>query len=338
MTQEGPTAQAVAAAVCANKALAEPPQRSQLLRLLRSFVEPNEDPNRSANFRAASRDPVAPFADLLLHPSVQGDAVAVLLLLKVLKILSRKADNRAVVGPDGIRAVLVNLAPPLNPQVAAEGANALLNICYEPQNVGLLLQTRGVEQLVEFLQAEGSQLLQANAAGAIQSICYQPAGRRAVREHEGIQSLLPLLSMRDAPNVVSRAVGAIHNLSSDAASIPLIRKYAGIPRLVELLGHANVGVAGSAAGALQNVSRELTSRVVIRDLDAVPPLATLLSCQDVHAQVCSAGALLNIMGPDMEDGEYGAGNTKRALGAVMSLILAASIVHEGVFERRPDLC
>lgn len=59
---------------------------------------------------------------------------------QVLKILSRKVDNRLAVGPDGIRAVVVNLSPPLSRAIAAEGANALLNICYEPENVGLLLQ------------------------------------------------------------------------------------------------------------------------------------------------------------------------------------------------------
>ena len=68
-----------------------------------------------------------------------------------IKILSRKQENRAIVGTNGILAILMSLSPPLSPKIAAEGANALLNICYEPENVTNLLNTPGVQQLVGFL-------------------------------------------------------------------------------------------------------------------------------------------------------------------------------------------
>ena len=45
----------------------------------------------------------------------------------------------------GLRAILINMSPPLTPRIAAEGANALLNICYEPHNVEHLLATSGAQ-------------------------------------------------------------------------------------------------------------------------------------------------------------------------------------------------
>ncbi len=50
---------------------------------------------------------------------------------QALKILSRKQPNRERFGPDGLRAVVGALANPLNNRIAAEGANVLLNVCYE---------------------------------------------------------------------------------------------------------------------------------------------------------------------------------------------------------------
>ena len=79
-----------------------------------------------------------------------------------------------------------SISPPLTPRIAAEGANALLNICYEPENVTYLLNTPGVQRLIDFL-SDSDPELQANAAGAIQSICFQPKGRKHVRELEGLQ-------------------------------------------------------------------------------------------------------------------------------------------------------
>jgi hypothetical protein len=77
--------------------------------------------------------------------------------------------------------------------------------------------------------------------------------------------------------------------------------------------------------------------LIFRELDAIPPLARLLSCQDVHAQVCAAGALLNILGPEVDGGEHGSGATRRSLGRILVLILATSMIHDSVFEKRPEV-
>ena len=50
------------------------------------------------------------------------------------------------------------------------------------------------------------------------------------------------------------------------------------------------------------------------------------------AQVCAAGALLNILGPELDALPEGCGQ-RRALGRIMSLVMAVSIVHECVFDR-----
>ena len=229
---------------------------------LKSFVDANENPATSPNYSCADEDPLPAFIDMLQQKALHADSNWVLWLLKSLKILSRKQPNRLLFGPEGLQAVLRVLSAPLSTKIAAEGANVLLNICYEVQNVLELLETPGVQQLILFL-SEDDEDLQANAAGAIQSICFQEQGRKHVCDKEGIPSLLALLASSNT-KVVARAVGAIHNLSSEAAAIRVIRKNEGLPLLVALLESEQSSVSGSAAGALQNVSREVASRLIIR--------------------------------------------------------------------------
>jgi hypothetical protein len=54
-------------------------------------------------------------------------------------------------------------------------------------------------------------------------------------------------------------------------------------------------------------------------------------------QVCAAGALLNILGPELDGGLHGPKADRRSFGRLMSLVMAASAVFDGVYERRPDL-
>lgn len=287
----------------------------------------------------------------MLMSCESSDPQLQLVLLKTFKILSRKASNRTLMGHDGCLLALLlhlsstplsptsspNSATPDNPPpisrstIKAEGANVLLNLCYEPQNVLTLInRTPGCRLLIDFLLDDDASL-QANAAGAIQSICFTKEGRKCVRELEGIQNLIPLLGKSDA-KVAQRSVGALHNLSADAESISFIRRYGGIPKLIALLRDESPMIAGSAAGAIQNVSRELASRMLLREMDGVvEPLAAMLSSDDVNAQVSAAGALLNLLGPELEGGK------RAAFGKMMSLVMASSMVYDAVYERRPEL-
>ncbi|KAG2441306.1 hypothetical protein HYH02_009899 [Chlamydomonas schloesseri] len=313
---------------------------------LKSFVDANDNPSTSPNYSSKEEDPVQVFLEMLPH--ARRDAMWTVLILRALKILSRKQANRLRFGPHGLRAIVEAIISPLNNKIAAEGANVLLNACYEPRNVEALLDTPGVSQLLLFL-TESDQDVAANAAGAIQSICFQEAGRRHVHAQGGVPALAGLLGSAN-PKVVGRAVGAIHNLSSNAEVIKDIRKHDGLPTLVALLHDPALAVSGSAAGALQNVSREVASRLVIRDLNAVPPLARLLCAPDVQAQVCASGALLNIVGPDLDRRETadprraaalladpGRPSQRRGLGRLMALAMAAAAIYDCVWEQAPPL-
>lgn len=91
---------------------------------------------------------------------------------QVLKILSRRRDNRLQINRQGIQTVFQHLHSIVSKPVAAEAANIILNVCYEKASVALVVQGNGVDTLVSCLTDSNADL-QANAAGAIQSICFQ---------------------------------------------------------------------------------------------------------------------------------------------------------------------
>lgn len=102
--------------------------------------------------------------------------------VQVLKILSRRRDNRMQIGRQGIQTVFQHLNSIASKPIAAEAANIILNVCYEKASVALVVQCRGVETLVSCLSDSNADL-QANAAGAIQSICFQVG-----LQHKGLPS------------------------------------------------------------------------------------------------------------------------------------------------------
>ncbi|KAG0571134.1 hypothetical protein KC19_6G213500 [Ceratodon purpureus] len=260
---------------------------------------------------------------------------ALLPLLTLLKVLSRKEINRKLIGQKAIGLLLKHLSDQtVGTKIQAEGANVVLNICYEKENVSAVLACGGASTLVEFLTSKDEEL-QANAAGALQSICFQPEGRKVVRSLGAIPPLVDLLAAGSL-NVRARAVGALHNISSDVDSIRVIRRKGGIRWLVRLLHHTQPCVCGSAAGALQNVSREVASRLLIRDSDAIKSLIKLLQSTEVQTQVCAAGALLNVLGPELcdEDNPTPQGLKRReAFVKTITLTLVASIIKQTVFTK-----
>jgi hypothetical protein len=251
--------------------------------VLERFVDLNEDAASSANYSSQTPDPLGGVVALL--GCAGSNSELLLAVLKTLKILSRKYDNRVRLGSlicdDLVSVLCASEGGAL--AVAAEAANVVLNICYEKENVTRIMAAGGVTPLLNLL-ARPQADLQANAAGAIQSICFQKEGRSAVREGGAIPALMPLLSS-DSLRVQTRAVGAIHNLSSEPEAIRIIRKLRGIAPLVALLRAPSAAVCGSAAGALQNLSREEQSRQEIHQLGAVMPLIDLLLGEDVQSQV-----------------------------------------------------
>lgn len=175
-------------------------ERALFQQSLAAFIACNEDPSTSPNFKSKVPDLPGPLFQLLEHATSQTDQDLVLLLLKVslqywglrtkppggtqlgtsyhwmytqvLKILSRRKDNRVQIGRKGIQTVFKHLSSTVSKPIAAEAANIILNVCYERASVALVVQCGGVATLVSCLLDSNADL-QANAAGAIQSICFQ---------------------------------------------------------------------------------------------------------------------------------------------------------------------
>ena len=147
--------------------------------------------------------------------------------MKTFKILLRKLGNRRAVNQRLVRDLVYIMESCMNGNkdvLAMECANVCLNLCYEIDNVELLVDSGGIVPLTYFLNACNDVKLQASAAGALQSICFQSYGRGAVRDTDNcIHSLVQLMKSND-PVLQARTVGAIHNISSDTFSIHMIKK------------------------------------------------------------------------------------------------------------------
>ena len=231
-------------------------QPAKLQDALNAFVSLNEDVSRSPNYQSQELDDLDSVQQLLSSDAVRSHEELLLCVLKTLKILTRKYNNRVRLGEHIVEDLVKVLHLRLSPLVSGEASNVVLNICYERENVVRLVSAGGVPPLISFAKDDSQTDLQANAAGAVQSICFQKEGRTFVREHGAIEAVLPLLGSANL-NVQTRAVGAVHNMSSEPEAIRVIRRLNGIPLLIQLLRVPSAPVCGSAAGALQATSLPL---------------------------------------------------------------------------------
>lgn len=301
---------------------------SVLVDALTKFVEQNEDPASSPNLQVAEADNFGPIVSVLRDPRTEENEALLLAVLKVLKILSRKYENRLNFGREGCEGAARVLKRVPNPEISAEACNVVLNVCYEKANVQLFLDAGGVPALVTRL-AENHVDLQANAAGALQSITYQQRGRVVARDAGAVPLIAGLLDHVNV-KVRTRAVGALHNISTDDESIRIIRRNNAIPLLIDMLGCPDASICSSAVGAIQNISREVQSCDIIQELGGPEPLADLLFASDAQAQVSSAGALLNILGhpPGDADKPTDVNDAKRqAMRRLFSTSLVLGLVH-----------
>lgn len=275
----------------------------QLTQDLRSFVNMNQDPHQSPNFSSERHDNLAILlhvVDLYFH-----HAIIVLLVLKSIKILSRKSVNRCHIDPSVIDVLQRIIgAYSSDCQICVEFSNIVLNICYERDNVPRVIDKGCILQLTRLMSGEfqSDYKLLSAVVGALQSICFQAEGKDSVRQSGAIRPVIQLLTCKDT-TVRSRAVGVIHNLSSDLSIVPDLRIGGAIPDLIALLHDPNVNISVSAAGCIQNFSREDKSRATIRDCGGVIPLTEMLFMDHLPAQTCAAGALLNLLGPRLSSEE-----------------------------------
>lgn len=277
---------------------AVPENIPEMQKMLEAFLEITE-----ANRKLMLTGPADNFKSLLMllqNGRVRRNASFCATILKSLKVLLRKEQNRLTIGREGVMAVLKVLSMPKSAKVAEEGANAVLNMCYDKQNVIYIVQGGGVEYLVNFLSIRTADV-QASSSGALQSICFEPLGRKHLREIGAVETVVALLD-NDDQKVQSRIVGVLHNLSSDTLAIACIRKAGVIPKLVECLAHEDLQIRGSVAGTIQNISREAESReLLLASANALRFLFDLLFVSAAQCQVCAVGALMNLLGPTMVD-------------------------------------
>jgi hypothetical protein len=264
------------------KAVADNPQGLQAL--ADEFYKENVDPNTSPNFQLEdTSDDYSLLMDLLDDRRVEANPNLTLALLRMLKVLSRKAVNRSNVEEQDIVTIVKFLSSPRTRGIASEASNVVLNICYEKQNVNMIIKANGVPPLRDFLKNDDEEM-QSNAAGALQSLSYQEEGRIHLREIGVLPLVIPLLT-HTSIKVRTRCVGVIHNMSSDIPSIAILRVGKAIEPLVHMLSAPQATICSSAAGAIQNLSREAASKEEIVELQGIPPLTDLLFGSDVASQV-----------------------------------------------------
>ena len=315
-----------------------------LLEKLEAFVSSNACASSSPNLQTNKIDDLTGLQTIMTRKDLGKNTRLSFLLMQTFKILLRKLGNRQAVNERIVRDLVHIMQNCCDEQryeggqkskLATECANVCLNLCYEADNVELLVDSGGVEPLTIFLNTANNTKLQASAAGALQSICFQSYGRSAARDsNDCIQSLVRLMSSDD-PVLQARTVGAIHNISSDTFSIHMIREAGAIEPLISHLQSPYRGVCGSAAGAIQNLSREVASRNIIRkSAKAVESLSDLLFGNDMEAVSCAVGALLNVIGPEL--GEESSKNSKRnSFKKLLSDSVAMGALWQTVWENMP---
>lgn len=300
---------------------------SKLYSSLYTFILSNEfvDNNSKGPVSADDLSPILTTLSYLTEAknSNPGDVKFRFLLLKAVRILSRKAENRVGLPAKCYKALVQQLIHP-NTRIGSEGASIILNLCYERSNVDAILQEKAVEILGKCLGSDDEEL-QANSAGAIQSISFQKSGRTYIKENFPSPLITSLVKCVSSPHpkVCARAVGALHNLSTNLELVVIMREVDGIPPLVRVLSNQTPDTARSAAGTVMNISREAESRKIVKEAGAVVPLTTLLFGSDVPSQTSALGALLNILGADLKDEE-----ARQSLRTMLSLSLVMGITND----------
>ncbi len=153
----------------------QPSNLSLLHQQFQYFIETNEDPKRSLNYQLShSKDSFRELLTVtLLH--IQ-EPVLLCKILKILKIVTRKQINRIHNDIAYLIEVIVNIFSTFQSEmsqrtdIACEGSNIILNICYEKENVVYVVNNQNcLPYLVSFLEIQDSKL-QIAATGALQSI------------------------------------------------------------------------------------------------------------------------------------------------------------------------
>ena len=123
----------------------------------------------SPNFRSSEPDDTKALGLLLGDTRARSNERLILIILRCLKIVSRKVQTRASIPPAVLAAVNAHVKAPKTSRVAREAVSVVLNSCYERQHVDAVVADDVVPALVAYLSADDPEL-QAAAAGALQSV------------------------------------------------------------------------------------------------------------------------------------------------------------------------
>ena len=108
---------------------------------------------------------------ILRLPKFASQATLVELTMKTFKILLRKEINRVNMSKRDVAVIMQALRQHSGrAAVVREGANAILNMCYEKANVVFVVENGGVELLLAGVAAGNPPSVQASCAGALQSV------------------------------------------------------------------------------------------------------------------------------------------------------------------------
>ncbi|KAG2385461.1 hypothetical protein C9374_003276 [Naegleria lovaniensis] len=290
---------------------------TKVLASLQRFVRNNLEVKRSANYKCKKTDNPNILLDVLdLHRDHEEIVVH---CLKTLRILARKQQNRENISTRLIQTLsrILQENKDQNMELASEGSNVLLNLCFEARNVSSLTSTNCVPALMDLLSQQENKEVLVAALGALHSISFQEVGKKMLIECNAIEKLCPLLKENNK-KVKKKAIGTIHNLSSELSVVHMINNLQQIPSIIDLLEDTNPSIASSAAGCLQNLSRDDRARDVIQQLEGPARLTNLIfSTDNTMGQVSSIGALVNILGPDAQHDE----TKKKALKKILGMCL-----------------
>ena len=279
-------------------------QLETLEQMLAKVLADQEDP-ASATSPPAASPPVDVLCLCLQRRDVQARPQLLQVLLRAVKVLARRQGVRQSCSARGIHTLLGFMGQP-SAALATEATNALLNLCYEGQNVAHLLAAKGEAALLGLLaRPPGTEssaeavALQTVAAAALQTVSFQADGRTALVRAGAVAALLSCLSTAEEGRLQQRLVGSLQNLTAQGAAVQQIRQQGGIPTLTRVLAlSGSEGCLADAAGALQNISREDESRAAIGEMPGVlPRLITLLASSNTQvrrpeapaAEACSSG-------------------------------------------------
>ena len=149
--------------------------RQTLQQLINAFVAANVTASTSPNLKRVSDfDDWGTLISMLNNKSLGSHASLIESILKAFKILLRKDINRKNMTDRDVKAIVGTMKSYLHttdsPGILMEGANAILNMCYEKENVLFVVDHGGVEILVQGLKTGSPETVQASCAGALQSV------------------------------------------------------------------------------------------------------------------------------------------------------------------------